>query len=478
VQEARIELARAESDLRLTLAKAGYSSLIEAQQAFDEQTYQIRLKALQQTVAILAQDPERNADRIKELNAQIEALEDAHQAKLIEIRVKGVKALQDAIKEALSLTTAVPIDDIIPLPSELNVRIQQISDILAQFGIKSGQVWQEEVDNAQAAFDKIKNSGVATYAELLQIREKLLNAKIGQAIDSGDLAVANQYKKELSDVEKEMVRLGISTDRTHLKTRQMFATWRNNIPRDAKLWKDLGNFGKSALEDLAAGFEQAVASSVLGAQSIGEAMKQMLASVLASIAGQAAVLSLFYLAKGFGYTADFMYLPAENAFQAAAIFGAVAVASAAAAYGLSSHGGGGGGETAGAPAGTQPIETSGATQTQAQPVQTTNVQRFAAGGMVFGPTLSILGDSMNNAASATAAALSGPGQTEVAIPLDDDRSTSAIAAAIVKHMPQPINKTIIRGKSLKHLIRDISHEVESGNVTLKASHAGAVRKRS
>jgi hypothetical protein len=45
-------------------------------------------------------------------------------------------------------------------------------------------------------------------------------------------------------------------------------------------------------------------------------------------------------------------------------------------------------------------------------------------------------------------------------------------------MPPTNIRIAVNGKSLKHLIRDISHEVESGNVTLKASHAGAVRKQS
>jgi hypothetical protein len=108
----------------------------------------------------------------------------------------------------------------------------------------------------------------------------------------------------------------------------------------------------------AAGFgrmSQAVGSAVQGwvlyGNSIGKAMKQALAAVLASIAAESAVRAIFELAKGF---ASLFFNPAAAAahFKAAALFGAVAagagiagraVAGNAFASGGGGAGGGGGG---------------------------------------------------------------------------------------------------------------------------------------
>jgi hypothetical protein len=483
---ARIELARAESELRLTLAKAGYSSFIEAQQGFAEQQYQNTLTALQRTASALAQDPTRNADRIKELNAQIEALEDTHQAKLLEIRLKGVKALQVAIAAAANQTQSSPLDALVPLPSEVNERVQEVTDILAQFGIKSGQTWQAEADNAQAAFDRIKATGVATYAQLLQLKEKIAEAKLGGAVDAGDFADAIKYRSALEGIRNELRLLGIETDkdtvkndklnRSHQGTIHLLDTWSEHMRKQRKDLTDTQKAFDDVIMDTSAAFGNAISQWVLGQESLGRALRQSLAEEAATIAGRAAMWGLYWTAWGI---ADSFWNPARAGadFASAAEFFAVAAVAGGFAYAIK-PGESGGGETPGAPAGTQPIETSGATQTESQPVQSTNVQRFAAGAFVQNPTMAIIGDAMNGASSSQASVLAGPGQGEGIIPIDDDRATSALAMALVKHMPGTSVHVNLHGPTLRQLVSKISHEVKTGNVVLVASHAGAVRKKS
>jgi hypothetical protein len=487
IMAARIELARAESELKLTLAKAGYSSFIDAQQHFAEQQYQLTLKSLRETLALVSQDPTRNVDRIKELHAQIEALEEQHQTKLVELRLKGVQALQAAIKQALSQTTATPVDDIIPLPSEVNQRVQEITDILAQFGIKSGQVWQDEVDKTQAALDKVRElgDGIADLSvAMLQLAEKNLTAKIGLAIDKGDLALAEQFKDELAGIRVVLDQLTgaeekntAATDklnRSHNSTIQLLDHWSAEMRKQRKDLSDTQKAFDDVILDTSAAFGNAVSRWVLGQESLGRALRESLAEEAASIAGRAIMWGLYWTAWGI---ADSFWNPGRAGadFASAAEFFAVAAIAGSFAYGIK-PGQSGGGETAGAPDGTKPIETTPVSETQTAPTTTTQVQRFASGGMVFGPTMAILGDAASSAN--TAAALSGPGQTEIAIPLDDDRTTSAFAEAIFKHMPRETPVVHIHGASLRELIKKISHTVEKGGVQLTSSRTRSVRKKS
>lgn len=111
-----------------------------------------------------------------------------------------------------------------------------------------------------------------------------------------------------------------------------WATFRDSVMQDAPLigevLANLGQVGWNALNQLAQGLGQVIQNWVLTGGSIGKAMKQMVASVLAGVAAQAAVLAIFELAKGF---AALFWNPAEAAahFQAAALFSIVAVGAGA-----------------------------------------------------------------------------------------------------------------------------------------------------
>jgi hypothetical protein len=484
---ARIALLQAGSRLRLLAIKAGYSDEIAEDQRFAQMKYELQLATLKRERDNFALDPTKNADQIRAKNVEIEALESQHEANLIDIHIKGIRALQAAIAQAATVTQSSPIDAIIPPPSELARRVQEISDLLGQFGIKSGQVWQTEADNAQAALSKVADalrSGEATYAEYIQIKEKALEADLGKAINLGNPSEIDQITESLKALRAEMVKLGLVTDKEaknedHLNAiqRRWAQFWGHDGKKAGKDMVSISDLGKKALLDLADGFAQSVAAAELGADGFGEAMKKMLAATLASISGQAAIEALMEVARAIWCAANPLTAAARGEsvgghLVAAAKFAAVAAIAGVGAAALS--GGGGGSGEPGAPKDAKPIETSGATQTEAQPVQTTNVQRFATGGLILGPTLAVIGD----AAGSTSSALSGPGQVEAAIPLNDDSATGPIARALVKHMPKPEIHLHVHGATLKQFIKSVNQEVKNGNVTLYASHAGAVRKKS
>lgn len=88
----------------------------------------------------------------------------------------------------------------------------------------------------------------------------------------------------------------------------------------------IGEIGANAFAQLASGIGQMVQAWVLYGTAGPQAMRKMVASVLASVAAQSAVLAIFELAKGF---AALFWNPPEAAahFKAAALFGSLAVVS-------------------------------------------------------------------------------------------------------------------------------------------------------
>lgn len=89
----------------------------------------------------------------------------------------------------------------------------------------------------------------------------------------------------------------------------------------------------AAVNGLAQGIGGLVENWVLMGSTGPNAMRKLVASVLAGVAAQSAVLAIFELAKGF---ASLFFNPAEAAahFQAAALFGSIAVATAVAGRGV------------------------------------------------------------------------------------------------------------------------------------------------
>lgn len=475
ISESRIELARAESTLRLTLAKAGYSSLIEAQQAFDEQTYQIQLKALRDTLALLSQDPVQNVDRIKETNAQIEQLENEHQKKLLDIRIKAVQDIQAAVKQAASITQGSDISDIlIPPPDKLEGRLLRISDVLTQLGITSRVAWAEQVSVTDDALAKITDAyqqGEASIAEYLQVLEKSLQAKQGQAFNLGDITLAKQYGEQLDSVRKDLIALGIEQDKqsdqqdrwnkTHNTTIQLIDRWALEMQKmRGELTKTQSEFN-AIITDTSQAFGNAIAAWILSQESLGRALRESLAQEAATIAARAAMWGLYYTAWGI---ADLFWNPGRAGADFASAAEFFAVAALAGTFAFAINPGKASSGTSQAP------QTTAAPGIQQGPTQQQNVPHLATGGLVLGPTLAVIGDAMNGANSA-AASLSGPGQAEAAIPLDDERATNRIAQAIAKHIPPARVTTNVYGDSIRGLIKKINHEVVHNDAQLHSSNS-------
>ncbi|HWR36367.1 MAG TPA: phage tail tape measure protein [Clostridia bacterium] len=371
--------------------------------------------------------------------------------------------------------TPSKIDNTIDLSPEAKA-LEQLSEGLKALGIQGSAVWAGQVQAAQEAFDKIKESGLSTYADLRQAQMKLLQAKLGQALAFGQTSEAKRYKDEIEDIRKELEKLGITTDQTTKKTERFGHTYNDvgsQLDKFAqKLRADRGELTKTeqAFDSILLGatgaLGNAVSQWVLGEESLGIALRKGMAAEAATIAGKAAMWGAYYTAWGI---ADLFWNPARAGadFAAAAQFFAVAALAGSFAYAIKPESQRG---ERGAPDSAQPIETAGdAAKAEASPIQTQNIQHFATGGLVSRRTLAVLGDSVG-----------GGNATEAAIPLDDPRAVAKIVQALgggggtTNHYHIA---GVISDDNLHKVIKKIDRKVNKGGVPLTSSNARRVTRR-
>jgi hypothetical protein len=450
----------------------------------------------------LRTDP-RMVNELTAFDSQIEAAEASHNAKMLKITLDGISAIAAAKAKLQGQIDKNEFSQPIKETITLNFNDQKLLDavnILGRLGDQTATS-AKRAGEAQAAYDelvaaisggdtqalgsqKLLNDSMDDFKGRLEAvgnnTQLLLGLRdvIQQEIEATDEwgGSTTVLEDKLAAVEKRLSGIGIIVDNVGKRAQHALspvaAIFKQVITGSITAGAAAKQFGMITAE----GIGMSVAAAVDGSESFGQAMQRFLKSTLSTLAGEAIVQAIVELAKGFAALSptspDFGH--AGEHFASAAIWGSVGAAAAAVGSAIPSGGGGGGNETAGAPKGTGPIETTPVSETQSTPRQTTQIQRFAAGGLVSGPTLAIIGDAMGSASSAIA----GAGQREAAIPIDDDRATGAIALALAKHLPRETPIVHVHGKSLRHLIREISHEVENGGVQLTASRARSVRKKS
>jgi hypothetical protein len=476
IQEAKIEVLVATSRLRLAQEKADYFKAGEEQTRFYEQRYQADLKAAQDQLAILQKDPLKNVNEIKAKHAEIEKLEADHQAHIYDLTAAAFEKLRALLAKPLTTESSNLADDIIPL-SEIGQRVAEVTRLLDSLGIKGVEYYREQKEAAVAAYTTIQaaeRDGLATKAEVLAAQMKIVEADIHMRQQLGEPWTVQ--KKQLEELQKEYGKVTGAEDKATAAGKRWADFWKKEGAAAAKPIKTVTDLAKDAFLQMVDAFQQAIVAAETGSEGFGQAMLKATAVILANVSAQAAVLALFEVAKGFAALANpFTAWQAPGHFHAAAIFGIVAAVAGAGAYGLSqATKGPDQGETAGAPAGAKPIETTGAAQAEPEPAQSTNVQRFARGGFVTQPTMAIIGDSISGAGSSR----------EPIIPIDDDRATSAIADAIGPKIgggrqafEVHLHGGLISADTLADFVKLLNHGVTKQGLHLKATTAFRTEKR-
>lgn len=473
VGEAELELEAANARLLLTMGVYTASEQAAIQRDLDQRKYDSQVELLQNTIALLEKDPTRNASRIREMNAELLALQKEHEAQSLDSYAKMLQMQRDLRKQALESVETTPVGGLIPL-TPAQQQIQALEDLMKQFGLQGSVIWGQQADAAQQAYDRMKANGAATYTDLLQMEEKLRAAQLSAAVSVGDSDGAAQYRKRLEDVRQELVKLGVTTDTATKKNenlRKEFSTLVRDLQHGSLTIRGaLTIVGQS----FAQGIGAAVAAAETGSEGFGAAMTKMAQSFLSSISAQATVAALFEIADAFHALANPIWAATHGSaaghFIAAAKYGAVAVAAgvAAAALGGSSGGDSSGSETP------QTSAAEGITQGQTAPVAATpqgpNVPRLALGGLVSAPTLAVIGDAMGP--------LSGNGgQREAVMPLDNPEALQQIGSALRPYVGGGGTQNhfhidgLISPDNLTKVVKRINRAVKNNDVQLTASVA-------
>ena len=195
----------------------------------------------------------------------------------------------------------------------------------------------EALDDAAAdlaAFEKLKEAVHERDLERIEKERKAKNERGKQQ--------ANQNQRDREERKRELEgrtqgatldgggfsggllgAIGIMGDAT-LNARDKAAAAANGIKAS---WESMGSVVMGGIDQMVQGLGSMVEAWVLYGSAGPQAMKKMVASVLAGVAAQSAVLAIFELAKGF---ASLWLNPKEAAdhFIAAALFGSIAVGAA------------------------------------------------------------------------------------------------------------------------------------------------------
>ena len=232
--------------------------------------------------------------------------------------------------------------------------------------------------------------------------------------------------------------------------------------------------GKDDWQAFSTEMGSAIASAIAAGQGVGKAAEQAVEQELEALSKKALAQSIYYTGLGFAALASGNFGSATQYFEAAGILGGIGLGSGVAAHAIGGGASGsnpGGGSSSATSA--SPIQTTGSTSQGT--VTTTNVQRFAAGGMVSAPTLAMIGD-----------AIGGGSQTEAVLPLENDAVMEKLADHLASRMPQGGGmgdihvhvKGMISGDNLNKVVRQISRRVNRGTSNLNSSSTGRITRRS
>lgn len=473
--QARLALQKAQADASVAFDRDAAVKRILIQQQFEDQTYRLELSTLERKLSILKENDDNTKDEQAKVNAQILALQRTHNAQVIAEQTKLKDALENVSKaiDALPLTAQLRFGSLVPIIATASEQIEnslyKVGAAFDALGISSGEKLKIQLDTAITAFNVLKNAQVQDAGVMLQAQEKVLQATIAYKAAIGESSLTEQ--QALSRLQKSAALLNPQLTKMDQLWNQFIAEARQGGPILQRTFKTVGDQGKEAFLDLEQGVGSAAQAYATGSQTIGQALASMLQQELATISARAAIKAVEELAFGF---ATLFTNPPESAahFESAAIFGTLAVGAGVAGRALS---GAAGNAPAGSPTGT-PVQTTTSPATQPQQrvqVQVSNVQKFAGGGLISGPTLAMIGDSK-----------SGGAAREGVLPLDDPDAMKAIGSAIAAHIggggPQ-LNvyvKGMISPDNLSKVVHQINRRVRGNQLTLHASSSLRLNKRS
>lgn len=368
-------------------------------------------------------------------NAEVEALEKQHEAKLINDATKFENEFQQIMKAAFAPGSSRGLGA--GLGQEIDL-FQKLADAAAKLGVTLESSLVKSSADAKKAVDVMSQGYKANKVTIDDLnRSKLAYVKtlIAEAQATGKSTV--ELKKEEVELKKLIP----------------------SVKEAAKVHADLREMIKSTDAD----FNNWVFAMASGSESIAASAKKLAEALISTLEKYAEKKGAEALAEGFSQMA--VGDPkASISFEAAGLWFALAAAGAAVGGAMSGSGGSKGGASSSSPA----MSTGPATQAATGGGQGPNVPHLASGGLITGPTLAMLGEN------------SGRGAV---IPLDNGAALNAIAEAIAKHTGAGGGGTnfyikgMVSGDTVGKLARKISRQVQTGRARLTASNTHKITRR-
>lgn len=440
---------------------ASFSEQLAAQQTFEANGLQIEMNAAQERLAQLKRDPTKNVNAIIELQAHIEVLEKNHHTNMLK--------LYGDFLDKLKLEAKKLPDTIIQSSSEIENKagemLETVNQAFATLGITGVVPLTALLKSQQDAYTSLRASGMASSLDIMRADIALLQTKILLHKEQGDNT--KKEEKDLQNLIDKYNDLTGAVGKVHIKQFDLFKMWKAEIPSASAAWKNLAQLGKQGLDEFARAAESAFASAILSESSFGDALRKGTAQVLAEIAARSLVYAVFYTAMGFARLAEWDFAGATAAFTAAGIYGGVGAVAAVGAYLINPKSSNN--STAVTGNSVSSVTDGGTVAAPAQTlVAVRNVQKFAAGGLVNGPTIAMMGEKIG-------------GSREAAIPLDDPSAIQPIVDALGGGRGTTIHvhvEGLISPDNLGKVMNQINQRVKKGQGHLLASNALRITKRS
>lgn len=384
-------------------------------------------------------------------------------AKIVTQYQRVTEQLAKAEAEFKKLAT-VTASEVEPVMISAAAHVQQLGAALRALG-------NDNVDLELQAIKATKDMAVldaAYHKNEITVRQHAL-AEVAELNIMKQLAIARN--EDTTSIDKQILKYQQLANGIK-KTEGFWDAFSNDFKKKAKDNGTAAQLMGNLIGQTVAQMDQAFASAIMGAmmsgQSIGAALQQATKAILAQLAEQALAKSLFYTAEGIAAaTNPYTAAMAPGYFAAAAEFAVVAGAAGAGAMAMgggpgSGSGGGNNTNSASNPGGAQQTHSSGG------PTSVTGVQRFAAGGLITGPTLAMLGDSK-----------SGGSATEAVLPLDDDQAMGKVRDAVGGgHTFNVHVHGLVSPDNLNKVMEQMSRRVMKGTSTLHSSNSLRYTRRS
>lgn len=427
-----LALQKADSMLALTEARADAMAMWLVEKDYDEVSYQLAVASARDKLLVLKNAGKDHAAEVKAQSALIDNLEHDHLTKqkvtLTQLTAE-LNAADDAYAKLAkgSIQAAGPVDIV---TSNFERGLQAANNYGVQ--LKSGLVLS--LQTVRKEFDAFAKSGAGDAKSLKEFAQKVKDAE-----------------KALADFEKH-----------ESKLQKLFKGIRQGMLASGNAAKDFGKETANAFNMFEHSFQNAFAAYFMGEESLGAAMKKATQATLAEIGARCAIYALEYAAIGLGYLAVQNYTGADEAFAAAAEFGMVAAITGGAAMAMGKQGGsggyGGGGSSPTSATGGAVVQ-----QGQAPTTQTQNVLKLAAGGLVTGTTLAVIGDN--------------PSRKEVVLPLDDPSTSRELQHAMGGNSNHITVDVSLGGVNMKKIIKQANRTTASGQGRIHAATSSKLVKR-